>query len=140
MRLTHKMQTALLFCLYLTRAGRVNASVVGDILNLDVATLNDILLSLSLAQIVDSESGDYSLIGNPTVDDILKAVSHKPTLTAKETAVYRQGQHEHRALALLADKLTTAVAPILSRTIRGIGNDLVIAEISQMDSASGLGN
>lgn len=145
MRITPKMQTALLFCLYLTRAGKSYLYEAIREMDVDDCLCIDTIQELRRCNIVrwfePVGSGDqaYELIGNPTVADVLKAVSPKPLLTAKEAAAYRLGQHEHRALALLADNLNAALTPLLNRTIRGIGNDLILAELAQMDGAKETG-
>lgn len=145
MRLTPKMQYALLFCLYLTRAGKANSSTVASTLSLGTDTLQECLAHLVEAGVVcfgPPEDGkhtavyrEYELLGNPTVDDVLKAITPKPTLTDKERTAYRRGEHEHRALSLLADNLILATNPVLSRTIRGIGNDLILNELNKLDTA-----
>lgn len=143
MRLTAKMQTALLFCLYLTRAGKASADDIGVELNLNCATMEEILTALEEHNILvtDGHAGEFSLRGNPTVADVLKAVS-KPLLTPREIFAYTLGQHEHRALALFADTLSATLNPLLNRTIRGIGNDLILAELAKMDNITetGTGN
>lgn len=134
MRLTKKMQIAIMTCLYLARAGKATQATLFETFKVDLTVLKETLHALEVAGIVGG-SDEYSLNGNPTVADAIKAVSHKSTLTAKEYSSYRLGQHEQRALALFADMLTTTLNPLFNRTIRGIGNDLILAELAKMDSA-----
>src|ERR1700678_204928 len=135
MRLTPKMQYALLFCLYLTRAGKVTLLNTEQSLNLGEGELFEVADLLYISKIVSCEGMYFSLVGNPTVSDVLKAISPKPTLTDKERNAYRIGDHEHRALALFADNLSLALLPVLDRTIRGIGNDLILDELNKLDTA-----
>ncbi len=147
MRLTPKMQTALLFCLYLSRAGKASdVTLIREICSQADAAY-EILGYLFSEGVVSREMEEhpmqvtyvYTLEGNPTVGDILKAVSPKGLLTPKETASLKLGQHEHRALALLATSLSSALDPFLKRTMPGLNNDLILAELTQLDGAAEIG-
>lgn len=136
MRFNKNVQYALLFTLYLCRAGKATVDTASQNLGLSRTLLEQVSRKLRIAGIFKSTkgpSGGYELVTNPTVLDLIKAVDKVEWLKVKEVATYQRGESEHRALVCFARRFGKTTATELNKTVRSLNNDLLIEEMNQFD-------
>lgn len=139
MKLTKQVQYGVLFCLYLTRAGRASVDGVSKSLGLSVTFLQQVtrkLCTVGLIKSVRGPGGGYELVGNPTVGDVFDALSPIQLVTAKDSDTFARGEAEGRAFLGWVNNLSVVMNPLFKRTLRGVGNDLILEEMSRLDSAN----
>lgn len=136
MRINKKAQYGVLLCLYIARAGRATIPEASANLKLSTPFLEQIARKLRIAGILTSVrgvKGGYEMPGEPTIAQILKALSPASILTPEENRDYTRGEPEHRALAMFARRLTLGVSHFTKGSIRAISEELVNVELERMD-------
>lgn len=136
MKLNKASQYGVLFSLYLARSGRTTVDVAAENLGVSFVFLQQIAHRMKLCGVLTSYrgiGGGYELNGDPTVGQILTAIEPTKLLTEKEKAYYQKGGSEARAFVSLCRNLNKAMAPILSRKIRNVGNELAANEVARLN-------
>ncbi len=136
MKLNRKSQYGMLLVLYICRAGRTTIDHAAENLGLSASFMEQVARKLRLAGVLQSvrgPGGGYELAGEPTVADVLDALSPINFLTTAEQQEYRRGHAEHRAFAAYAGNLKKALNPLLNRTLRNINQELVVNELALME-------
>lgn len=135
MRLTKKVQYALMLALYLSRSGRAKSEAISRDLGLSALFLNKVAGKMrwnGLIRSVRGPSGGYELSGDPTVRDVVHSVCTQELITADEITTFSVGAKEQRSLLYLAINLNSAMGLVMNRKIRNLVNELVM-----VDRASG---
>ncbi len=135
MRLPKESQYAVLFILYLCRAGRATTESAAEGLGVSKHFLEQIARSLRKAGIVKAwrgPKGGYSIYTEPTVRDVLKAVETRPFITGEEYLAYRQGEAEHRSFAKLTQSMNSSISDPLNRMVRSLMEETVTKEFVPM--------
>jgi Rrf2 family protein len=138
MRLNKDFQYSLLFVLYLCQAGRAKLDDASYSLQIPKGFLEQLARKLRIAGVVESvrgPGGGYELRGDPTVRDVMNAISPVKLLAEEEQTKYQSGLTEHRALLQFAKNLNSAMSIVLSRTVRNVGRELVANELAVMNTA-----
>lgn len=139
MKLTKKAQNGVLFCLYLARAGRANVATAADNLGLSSAFLDQIARTLRIKGVVTAvrgPGGGFELVGNPTMDQVIKAMGADGFLSKAESQGYSRGAPEHRAFANFIGGTSMIVSKSLSLPIRDIMFSLSQQEKALLETAS----
>lgn len=137
MKLTDKVECGLLFTWYLTRAGK--ATIKDAAYNMEVyePTLSSSAKALVKANLLALCSPNtYELVGNPTVKQVIEAFGSTSTMEVKRYLSYKLMSTECRTLAYFSKMLDSALDSYLSKTMRSVGNDFIIAEVNLMESAN----
>jgi Rrf2 family cysteine metabolism transcriptional repressor len=135
MKLNKKMQYAVLFSLYVSRAGRATVEVAADNLSLSRSFLEQVARKLRIAGVVKSvrgPNGGYELVGDPTVYDVLTAVA-PVKLLGPEATDYKSGKAEERAFYRFALNLGNSIMPVLRKSISKVNDELVVSEVAAME-------
>ncbi len=117
------IQYVLLFCLYIVRGGRVTVDIAAKNLDISLPFLQQIARKLKLGGVVRSvrgPGGGYELIGEPTVEDVFKALSPVEILSTKDVLKYSKGEIEHRVLVNLGRSIHSAMRLVLKRKIKDV--------------------
>lgn len=139
MRFNKNIQYGMLFCLYLCRSGRVTVDSAAEGLGLSKTLLSQVANKLKAGGVVKSvkgPQGGYELAEAPKVIDVFNALSPIKLIDTKEATKYVTGDAEHRALMTFVRGFNSSISPLMQRTIRGIGNDLVLAELNILDNGT----
>lgn len=138
MRLNVKVQYALLFCLYLSRAGRASVTDASANMALSYHMLTAVANKLKRSGVVKSHrgpGGGYELVGDPSVSDVITGVGisldaiDKPNLN-----ILKVGGPEKRALAALSIAATFATRHFTSMKVRNVMSVLVAKEVEALES------
>ncbi len=137
MRLNKNIQYGLLFTLYLCRAGRATVQGASEGLGISYQLLSQVATKLRKAKVIKSvrgPGGGYELTGEPLVVDVFNALSPVALLKATEGLRYIRGGQEERSLMNYVNNLGYALAPLLKRKVRNVGNELVAAEMFKLNA------
>jgi Rrf2 family iron-sulfur cluster assembly transcriptional regulator len=119
-KLGMKVHYAILLVLYLQQNGQKRTLDAAKGLNLSLPFMEQIARKLRIAGVIKSArgpGGGYSVVGDPTVGQILDAIEMDPLLTDEETTQYRGGNQAHQAFALLVDMLLASMGDIRNAPI-----------------------
>lgn len=136
MRLTRKAQYGVLFALYLSRSGRVSVDVAAANLGVSRLFLHQVARYLRIGGIITSHrgvNGGFELKGNPTVGEVIAVLSPTKLLSETERNLYQKGDSDARAFVSFVRNLSNAMAPLLNRSIRNIGQELVANEMAKLN-------
>lgn len=136
MRMNRMLQYALLLVLYLCRAGRARLADVVENLNLSLTFMGVVARKLRLGRVIKSirgPGGGYEIIGDPTVRDVVEAMSPVFLLSGREMSSYVRGAPEHRALAQCVVSFQAIMGPLLRRKVRNVNNELAANEIAALN-------
>lgn len=128
-----ELNLAFLICFYLTRWGKVSLEEASKELKVKAYKLAPVFKALTEDKIVNKNKELYELFGNPKVLDLFKAFYPMKLLTDTAKENYSRGDVEYRELTHLVNNIDKALNPILEKTLRAIGNDLILAEIQKMN-------
>ena len=131
MRINRHGQYALLLTFYLCRSGQTNLKAVSENLGLSLAFLEQVARKLRIAGVIKSvrgPGGGYSLRIDPTVKEVLQAVTNIQVIKESENTAYRRKSPEYRTLAFFAGKMSTAMRTVLDRRVRTVGEELTKSE------------
>jgi len=132
MTMNKQLQYGLLFCLYLSRAGRATVSAAAVNLNLSKAFLNQVALKLKISGILFSfkgPGGGYELKEEARMVEVFTCLSPFTVLSNDEAKTYAAGGPEYRALFDYAKNLGSSSYIVLRRTVRDVMNALVANEV-----------
>ncbi len=138
MRINRLSQYGILFVLYLSQAGRATAEGAAEGLNLSRSFLDQVARKLRVAGVIKSVrgcGGGYEVVGAPTVEDVLDALSPVSLLTSAESTMYALGAPEHRAFANYCKNLENSLSPVLKRKVSAVGKELVANEMACLERA-----
>jgi len=136
MRLNKKSQSAILFCLYLSRSGRTSVASASEGLSLSRAALYGIAAMLKKAGLVTSvrgRNGGYELVPNATILNALNATTPPSVLAQRDAVRLAKGSPEARALVFYAKNLVWQMGPMLQLSIRDVMQDLVDTEVKHLN-------
>lgn len=139
MKLGQKTKYALLFVLYLGRAGRARTTDAAHNLGLSVTFMEQVARKLRVGGIVKSirgPGGGYELAGNPSIGEVLDAMKVSPLMTKEETQALSTGTVEQRALGEIVGRLAFNLTPVLKASVTAHGAALSAAEGKQLGSLS----
>jgi DNA-binding IscR family transcriptional regulator len=138
MRIGKRGEYALLFTLYVARAGRATVSSAAKSLALSPSFLEQVARNLRMADIlkvVRGPGGGYELIGTPTIGGVLKAVGVGQLMSVSDTVHNaRSPMTEHRALAHIVGGISWKLNEAMRVPITEAGAQLVRSEVEQMNS------
>lgn len=138
MRLSKESQYALLFTMYLSRAGRATVGTSSINLNLSPHFLHQIARKLKIEKIVKSTrgpGGGYSLEDNIRIIDVLNVFDHNGLLDSEDRQKYAtSGVVEERSLEHFISNLGMAMWPILNQTVQSWVERLVQNEMLSMEA------
>lgn len=136
MRFTKEMQYAILFAIYLCRAGRTTVDSAAAGLNVSYPFLQQIALKLKkggLVRAIKGPNGGYELAYEPSIADVMNSIEPFALLTQSETSTYVVGEIEHRSFAAFANNLRSAMMPQLNRKIRSIEKETTVNELAMLN-------
>lgn len=144
MNLNKKEQYAILFVMYLLRAGRAKIEDVSLNLNIPKSFLEQIARTLRVKGYITSvrgPGGGYELVSKEiTFYDILHGLGvSSDLLPSKDVGVYRFGPTEERALAAFADAYDRKVYSYLDIKLNDVLNLLVEEEMKVLNSVTDKG-
>lgn len=128
MKLNKNAQYAILFTLYLTRAGKAPIENATENMQLSKPLMFQVVRKLRIAGIVKSHRGrygGYTLIGEPTVKEIIQAVSNTDILGSKEINDYKNGTLEQKALLVFTKKMKVSQNAILNHKITDLTKNAI---------------
>lgn len=126
------VRLALLICLYLTRSGRATIRIVQDGLQIKGSKLSPVFRVLTEAEILKKGKDGYELNGNPKVSDLFDTF-YPLDLIGGYSHYHTTGEHEARAALNFSNCLAAALAPLLKKSIRMVGNDQLLIEVNYMN-------
>lgn len=141
MQLSDNTLIGILIILYLHRSGRVTLSQLAVGLKLrrkNVATvLSDLLLSnLVTVYPITKGRGEYEVVGDPTVGQVMLALKEPVNLVASRTLrALLHGQTERRSLAAFIKNFQKVHISLYNRKIKNLGLELVANEMALLDKA-----
>lgn len=132
--LTQEQCNSLLLVWYLTRSGKTKLKDAATNLGIYVEELAKTAKALDVKKVItfDKATKEIELVGNPKVSDVVWQFS----LSRQQVNAYNMGKTEHRTLVFLSKLIDEALEPVFSKTMRLVGNDLVISEVNRMDKVS----
>lgn len=133
MKLTKKFQYALLFVLYLTRAGQASAKTVSENLNIPHNILCQLTLRMKRNGILKRSRGRhgvYELAMRPTVADVAQAVAP----IALKGIILAGGPVEHRVLTQYACSMQSGMRRLLNRPVENLIKELTANELTTMNN------
>lgn len=136
MKLNKKAQNAILFCLYLSRAGRASVASASEGLSLSKTFLYQVAGLLKKAGVVKSKrgpGGGYELTGAVRVVDVLNTFGPISVLSQKDTKEHSKGSPEARALVFYSKNLVWQMSPMLQLPIKNVMADLVQDEMGHLN-------
>jgi Rrf2 family protein len=140
MKLGKKAQYAILFVLYLARAGRARTSDAAGGLGLSTHFLEQVARKLRQAGVIKSvrgPGGGYELLGSPTVGAIMQAVAVQPLLTSAESSqCATSAAPEYRALGEIVGNISRAIGTELRTDASKVVRDLSVSEGKLLDSVN----
>lgn len=139
MKFNKKVQYGMLMCLYLCRAGKASISTIALNLSLSKNFLEQVAMQLRHHGVIKSKKGPgggYELVGNPTIHNIFEACYPIRLIDKVAIKKYVRGSAEERAFMLYAFKFSTHLSKEFSKTIKTVNNDLVVNELSLMETAN----
>jgi hypothetical protein len=132
LHLNNKVQYGLLFCLYLSRAGRGTIEDAAANLGLSKTFLTQVAHKLKVAGVLVSfrgPGGGYELKEEARMVEIFTALSPFVLLNSKELKRYVSGPPEHRALADFTTNVVASSYVVLRRKVKDVMNVLVANEV-----------
>lgn len=126
------VRLALLGCLYLTRSGRAPIRLIAEGLGINTSKLTPVFRVLTEGKILKKGKAGFELEGNPLVADLFEAFYPLALIAPLTKQWHSMGGHECRAALTLANSFETALAPLLKKSIRMVGNDQLLTELNHM--------
>lgn len=137
MKLGTKAIYALLFVLYLGRAGRAQVSQAAEGMKISHSFLEQIARKLRIAGIVKSirgPGGGYELSGDTSIAAVLNAVGVSPLITPTETRKLSIGCAEERQLAEIIGGISFNLKGALNQSVVQVGRLVDKREGTQLAS------
>lgn len=141
MNLTKEAEYAILFCMYLSRAGRATVGAAAENLHLSKSFLEQVSRKLRLSSMITSvrgPGGGYELISKEvTVYDLLNALGIDFNfIPAEGQDRLRRGPTESRSLAIYAKWYSMNSYHMLDMKLTGLVQNSVNQELTLLDAAS----
>lgn len=140
MRLNKKHEYSILLALYLSRSGQANLKDVSANLNLSLTFLEQISRQMRIGGILTAKKGHhggYSLVGDPTILQILKSVGFDTVLKdVDKNRLKVSSAVEHRSLGLFVEYTNNVLHKVLKLPISSLNKGLVEREMSILDTVS----
>ncbi len=138
MKFNKQIQYGMLFTLYLCRTGYATVDATAKELGLSRSFLEQVtgrLRRAGILQVKRGPGGGYSLNGNPTVAQLFTALKPVQLIAPSEAKTLHIGTYEQRSLLNFATVMNRSVTQVLNRTIRSVGNDMLVAETALLEKA-----
>lgn len=132
MKFNTTVTNGILFCLYLSRAGRARTIDAASTLGISNQYLSQIALKLKRANLVLSvrgPNGGYELISNTTVLQVINALSDRQPVNPGLST-------EIRAFNALMVEAGNQFKQVFNKKFNEINQNLVNLEVSQLEAAS----
>ncbi len=132
MHLTKAQENALLFALYVARAGRARVQDAAEDFNVSHSFLEQIARKMRIGGVLSSvrgPGGGYTLTSNPTVLEVLSCVDFR----LPDLQTWLPKSSESRALIQYTKSLRESLSPLLRRRIQSLNLELAANEVAVMN-------
>jgi Rrf2 family protein len=139
MKLTKQLQYGILFCLYLSRAGRATVKAASENMSISKLFLDRIANKLKRHGIIKGfkgPGGGFELLEDARMIYIFRALGTVGILSNKESGEYVSGCPEKRALTHYAMNLGLALNPLLNRKVISVMKEVVANEVAHLANAN----
>jgi Rrf2 family iron-sulfur cluster assembly transcriptional regulator len=136
MRINKETQYAVLFALYLARAGRATVDTAAANLSISKSFLQRVAHKLKQKAVITSvrgPGGGYELVNDIRLIDVFNAAGDNGLLSQTDRNKFATGGLEERALELFVSNLGMAMWPLLNRTVRNVMNEIIVNETAHLN-------